>query len=97
MFSISRNDKGDVVITGRFDASRVDEASVVLDAVTETCRVDMAQLEYISSAGLGTLLKAQKRLNESGHGLILVNTGKMVRDVFKIARFDLVFQMVEDP
>lgn len=96
MFAISRNDKGDVVIAGRFDASRVDEASAVLDAVTETCRVDMAQLEYISSAGLGVLLKAQKRLTDTGHGLILVNTGKMVRDVFKIARFDLVFQMVQE-
>ena len=97
MFSIQRNDRGDLVLAGRLDASRVDEAASVLDTVTETCRVDMAQLEYISSAGLGVLLKAQKRLNDAGHGLILVNTGKMVRDVFKIARFDLVFRMVEDP
>lgn len=95
MFAISTRENGDVVISGRFDASRVDEAYEVLDRVAGTVRVDMTELEYISSAGLGALLKTQKRLADSGSGLVLANMTKMVRDVFKIARFDLIFKIEE--
>lgn len=95
MFAIRLLDSGDVVISGRLDASRVDEAYTVLDRVNGNVRVDMKDLEYISSAGLGALLKTQKRLGEAGHGLILTNMNKLVRDVFRIARFDLIFRIEE--
>ena len=70
-------------------------ASEVLDQITETCRVNFKDLDYISSAGLGILLKTQKRLGASGKALILTNMNKLVRDVFRIARFDVVFT-IED-
>ncbi len=95
MFSATMNDEGEVLLVGRLDASQVDTASVVLDAVTATCRVNFEGLEYISSAGLGLLLKTQKRLSLSGHSLILTRMNKLVRDVFRIARFDVVFR-IED-
>ena len=95
MFSISLDDNGDVLLSGRFDASQVGVASEVLDGITETCRVNFKDLDYISSAGLGILLKTQKRLGASGNALILTNMNKLVRDVFRIARFDVVFT-IED-
>jgi anti-anti-sigma factor len=94
-FSITKLDNGDLAIVGWFDASHADEAAAVLDTLSGTTRVDLKELEYISSMGLGLLLKAQKRLTASGHSLILANTTKMVRDVFKIARFDLIFKIEE--
>jgi anti-sigma B factor antagonist len=93
MFSIARTDQGDIRLAGRFDASRTDEADAFLSSVTSTCRVDLQELEYISSAGLGILLKAQKRLMASGNGLILTNLNKLVKDIFRLARFDVIFKI----
>ncbi len=95
MFSTTIDDNGEVLLVGRLDASQVDEASRVMDGITKTCRVNFEGLEYISSAGLGLLLKTQKRLSLTGQDLILTRMNKMVRDVFKIARFDLVCR-IED-
>lgn len=91
MFRISRNDSGTILLEGRLDASQVETASTVLDTLTTSCIVDFAGLDYISSAGLGVLLKTQKRLGGSGQSLKLIHMNKMIRDVFRIARFDLIF------
>lgn len=91
MLTVTVEDDGEIMLAGRFDASQVEVASAVFDRVMTTSRVNFKDLEYISSAGLGVLLKAQKRLNDSGQTLILVKMTKFVRDVFKIARFDLIF------
>jgi anti-sigma B factor antagonist len=96
MFSIAVNDGGEVVMTGRLDASQVDAADAVLGRLTTTTRVNFQGLEYISSAGLGVLLKTQKRLGETGHGLILTKMNKLVRDVFRYARFEIVFRIEND-
>ena len=88
-------DDGDVLLSGRFDASQVEAANAVFDRLTTTTRVNFQNLDYISSAGLGTLLKTQKRLAETKHFLILTKMNKLVRDIFKIARFELVFK-IED-
>jgi anti-anti-sigma factor len=95
MFSIARGEQGEIILGGRFDASRVDEANAIFDRVTATTRVNFSGLEYISSAGLGALLKTQKRLAGAGHALILYNMNKLIRDVFRIARFDIIFKIEE--
>jgi anti-anti-sigma factor len=95
MFSITVNDRGDIFLEGRLDASQVETASPIFEAVLGSCRVDFSGLEYISSAGLGLLLKTQKRLSERGDSLRLAGMNKLVRDVFRIARFDLIFQIEE--
>jgi anti-sigma B factor antagonist len=95
MFSIGRGEQGEVILGGRFDASRVDEANAVFDGLTDTTRVNFSGLEYISSAGLGVLLKTQKRLAGTGKALILYNMNKLIRDVFRIARFDIIFKIEE--
>ena len=97
MFSITVKDDGEIVLSGRLDASQVEIAESVLDRVAATTRVNFNGLDYISSAGLGVLLKTQKRLSQSGHFLILTSMNKLVRDVFRIARFDLVFRIEETP
>ena len=44
--------------------------------------------------GLGVLLKTQKRVMASGQGLRLVNVNKHIRDIFKYAGFDRIFEIV---
>jgi anti-anti-sigma factor len=91
MFDVTRTDAGHIAFQGRLDASQADKARKALDAVVESCILDFGGLDYISSAGLGILLAAQKRLSESGHALAITGMNRHIRDVFHIAGFDLVF------
>jgi len=93
MFDITLTQEGAVHLSGRLDASQVEKAETVLGRLSSSTVIDFKDLEYISSAGLGILLKTQKRLSESGNALKLINMNKMIRDVFHIARFDLIFQI----
>ena len=93
MFDITLTQEGAVHLSGRLDASQVEKAETVLGRLSSSTVIDFKDLEYISSAGLGILLKTQKRLSESGNALKLINMNKMIRDVFHIARFDLIFEI----
>jgi len=95
MFDIRIVKPGEVVMSGRFDASQVDTARTVLEQLTATATLDMKNLQYVSSAGLGILLAAQKRLSERGHKLRLANMSQHVRDVFQMTRLDTIFEIVD--
>lgn len=89
-------EEGRVSLSGRFDAAQVEKARTVFDQVKVSTVVDFAELEYISSAGLGILLMTQRRLREGGGGggLKLINLNKHIRDVFQYAGFDKIFEIV---
>jgi anti-anti-sigma factor len=55
--------------------------------------VDFAKLDYISSAGLGVLLAAQKELSARGQGLRIINMNGHIRDVFRLSGFDQIFDI----
>ncbi|MDZ7291753.1 MAG: STAS domain-containing protein [candidate division KSB1 bacterium] len=93
MFDIRINENGDIALSGRFDASKVENAKAVFDEIENSRVVDFRDLEYISSAGLSVLLATQKRLSESGGRLKLKNMSKHIRDVFRYAGFDMVFEI----
>ena len=93
MLKIIIDDHGIVHLQGRLDASQAEEATKMLSKITSSAVVDFKELEYISSAGLGVLIAAQKRLKEAGHGLTLRNMNNHIKDVFRYARFDLIFKI----
>lgn len=97
MFSIKQASEDQVVIAGRLDAASAEKAQAFLDGVEGGCQLDMQQLEYISSAGLGVLLKTHKRLMAGGQGLILVNVSKHINDIFKYSGFDNLFEIRLSP
>lgn len=91
MFDI-RHEKGErILLSGRFDAAQVDKARSFFEDVSESKILDLKDLRYISSAGLGVLLAIQKRLNDDGKSLKLINMTKHVRDVFQITGLDFIF------
>lgn len=93
MFDISVAASEEIVLVGRFDASKVEQAKSVFDAISTSRTVDFKDLEYISSAGLSVLLEAQKRLSGASHKLKLKNMNKHIRDVFRYSGFDTVFEI----
>ena len=93
MFEIKDSGSGAIHLVGRFDASHADRARQVFSGVTRSAVVDFGGLEYISSAGLGVLLGAEKRLRASGEGLKLINLNQHIREIFRIAGFDRVFDV----
>jgi len=57
MFDIQYDDEGIIVCAGRLDAAQCETGQTFMDEISESSTLDFSQLEYISSAGLGILLK----------------------------------------
>ena len=93
MFEIERGEKGEIMFVGRLDAAQADKAQAYLDSVETPGVLDFARLEYISSAGLGSLLKTQKRLMAAGGGLRLINVNDHIGNVFRFSGFDQIFEI----
>lgn len=55
--------------------------------------VDLAQLEYVSSAGLRVFILAAKRLNSANGKIVLCALKDPVKEVFDIAGFLSVFSI----
>jgi anti-sigma B factor antagonist len=93
MLAIDNGPPGVVVISGRLDAAQSPAAQSFLDKVDGTVTLDCSRLEYISSAGLGVLLKTQKRLLAAGGKLRLAGVSKHLRDIFGYSGFDQLFEI----
>jgi anti-anti-sigma factor len=93
MLAIDFGTEGQVVIAGRLDASQCPAAQSFLDKVQGPVTLDCSRLEYISSAGLGVLLKTQKRLMASSGKLRLAGVNAHLKDVFQYSGFDQLFEI----
>ena len=58
--------------------------------------VDLAQVAYMDSSGVATLVEALQQLRPKGGKLVLCNLQDRVRSIFEIARLDSVFTIVND-
>lgn len=94
MFQIDYGTNGEIICSGRLDAAQCAKAQSFMDGVEDAKIVDFADLEYISSAGLGVLLKTQKRLSESGAKLKIINVNNHIHDVFRYSGFHAIFEIV---
>lgn len=93
MFDIDFGSDGEIRCSGRLDAAQCDKAQSFLDGISDARTLDFAALEYISSAGLGILLKTQKRLAESGAALRIINVNNHIHDVFRYSGFNTIFEI----
>ena len=93
MLEITEGPNRELILAGRFDASQAEKAKSVFLVLTEDKTVDFSRLDYISSAGLGVLLAAQKRLSERGQKLRLVNVSSHIKNVFHYSGFDQIFEI----
>ena len=93
MLAIDFGADGKVVISGRLDAAQSPAAQAFLDKVQGAVTLECGGLEYISSAGLGVLLKTQKRLLASSGKLRLTGVNPHLRDIFVYSGFDQLFEI----
>jgi anti-sigma B factor antagonist len=97
MLAIEFGPEGGVVVAGRFDAAQCPAAQAFLDKVDGTVTLDCSRLEYISSAGLGVLLKTQKRLLARSGKLRLAGVNRHILDIFQYSGFDQIFEIEAAP
>ncbi|HTK31861.1 MAG TPA: STAS domain-containing protein [Candidatus Saccharimonadaceae bacterium] len=91
MFEVRPVAEGHVKLAGRLDAAEAERARPTLTALTGSVTLDLSELDYISSAGLGLLVETYKRLHAGGHSLRLVGLLPRVRNVFGYAGLDRIF------
>jgi anti-sigma B factor antagonist len=94
MLEIRTPSEGRVALVGRLDAAEADRVDQALKELSGPLVLDCSELEYISSAGLGILIEAHKRLLAAGHGLTLANLVPRVRNVFAYAGLDRLLKIV---
>ena len=78
-----------LIVSGRLDTQTAPELENVLDASLPGLKeliFDMTNLEYVSSAGLRVILKAQKVMNTQG-SMKLIGVSDSIMDVFDITGF----------
>ena len=78
-----------LIVSGRLDTQTAPELENELDAVLPGIKelaFDMTNLEYISSAGLRVILKAQKAMNVQG-SMKLTGVNDSIMEVFDITGF----------
>jgi anti-sigma B factor antagonist len=57
--------------------------------------LDLSRVEFVDSSGLGAIVTTQKRLGRA-RDLVLCGPGEAVLRLFKLARLDKIFQIVEN-
>lgn len=84
-----QNENVTLTLSGRLDTATAPELEAVLDEVLENARelvFNLENLEYISSAGLRVILKAQKAMNTKG-SMKLKGVNDSIMEVFDITGF----------
>ena len=83
------NDAVTLIVSGRLDTQTAPELEKELDAVLSGLKeltFDITNLEYVSSAGLRVILKAQKAMNTQG-SMKLTGVNDSIMEVFDITGF----------
>ncbi len=88
-----------VSVTGRMDAITSPDFEKKIHELIDSGEirfvVEMAGLDYISSAGLRGILAAAKILKGKGGEIRFANVGGTVREVFDISGFGSIFRMFD--
>ena len=78
-----------IIVVGRLDTQTAPELEKEMDGIISNVKeliFDMAGLEYVSSAGLRVILKAQKNMNTQG-SMKLLGVNDSIMEVFDITGF----------
>jgi anti-anti-sigma factor len=94
VFEVSQLQTGQVGLIGRLDAAQAARAEALFERLVGAEVLDLSSLEYISSAGLGLLLKLHKQKMAAGSGLRLVEVSPHIADILHYSGFDKLFEVL---
>lgn len=87
---VNRGAEGELLMDGRLDATTSEEVWESLQDVCERFSkviLNMAKLQYISSAGLRVMKLTHMAMRKKGGELVLTNVNPMVMEVFEMTGF----------
>jgi anti-sigma B factor antagonist len=90
-----------VKVTGRVDSFTAPKLAEVMEAITDSGRFkivfDMAELEYMSSAGLRVLISTQKTCKRYNRGeIVLACVPQRIYDALDLAGFIPLFKFYDE-
>lgn len=96
---ISLKNQSVLELKGRLDALTTEDFQKLLLEKIEGAQndivLDCTKLEFVSSAGLRTLLLGQKAIQKRGYSLQLNNVGEMIMKVLQMTGFDKILKLSE--
>ena len=94
---IRHGSSAELKLDGYIDASNAsDVEKILVDAAArfDNLTLDLAKLEYVSSAGLRAFKRAYVDLHRKGGVLMAKNAGKSVMEVFELTGFTRLFRFL---
>ena len=85
---VALSERLDTVSAPEFEALVVNQLGGITDLV-----IDVAELQYISSAGLRALLAAAKTMKAKRGTCVIVNASQSVLDIFEMTGFDQILDI----
>ena len=89
-----------VTVKGRVDSATTPELEKTLQALLDGHRhhivAELADVEYMSSAGLRALVSALKAAKKGGGEVVIARPSARVREVIDLAGLSSVFTMYDD-
>jgi anti-anti-sigma factor len=89
-----------IAVTGRIDSATVArftaECTKFVEASEGSVLLDLSGLQYVSSAGLGTIFAAARRVQERGGRLGIAGLTGLVKEIFSLSGFDAVLPTFPD-
>ncbi|SFM27375.1 STAS domain-containing protein [Rugamonas rubra] len=105
MMEFSPQQEGRVLVltpAGRVDQAHVDDFQLALAGFLPGCTagtallLDLSKVDFISSIGLRALMLAIRQIKAQGGRMALAALSPLVREVFSISRFDMLFEIFPD-
>jgi len=101
---IEQTQEGDVTVVGIEGVIQLGESARrlskylqgLLDGGAEKVILDLSQIDYVDSTGLGELVGYLQRFSEQGRRLVLLNPRTRILNLLKLTRLDEVFPIFED-
>jgi len=88
-----------VAVSGRLDAASAPEFDQWISGQPRLAKlvIDLARLDYISSAGLRSILAVAKRTKGAGGGVALAGLSGNVEEVFRMSGFLTIILAFDTP
>lgn len=90
-------DKTIITLIGKLDTVTSpdfqEKSLATLEQASKEIWIECSELEYISSAGLRSMLILAKKATSNNIQVILYNINKMVKDILEVSGFDSFFEV----